>query len=1058
MCLCFKVFREIILHMYEFTRGAAWDYVIYSNLYCLLDMLRNHILLLIFCCFLFDICSAQNYNIETITAEDGLNASDIYDIHQDSKGYLWIATYGGGVSRYDGVEFTHFTTANGLADDKVLKIFEDRKGNIWFATYGGGVSCYENLHFKTYNEHTGLAGNIVNDIAEDKDGNLWFACNGKGISRFNGTTITSYPGNNDLDLRSALCLAADHTGKIWIGRDVAGVAVFDGKRFSLVSNPALAYSVWDIAEDVKGRIWFGMYGGGASSFDGKTFVNYNDKNGLDNNIVYSVFEDKQGKLWFGTDGGGANIFDGKTFSYINKSNGLSHDRVRCIRSDSEGNIWLGTEGGVCKFPGKAFVNYNQCGSLPDDNILSLFEDRSGNLWVGTFDQGVSLLSLPGDNSLNLDLVKRYTTENGLSHNRVWKIMTDSKDRTWFGTARGLCMLKDNKISMMDCGLASHTSVYALMEDHSGRVWVGTDRGLHAYENGICTKYTITDGRNDRIRSLVEDRNGNIWIGTYSGGVIRYDGKNFLAVNGVKALKNAIVYDIKIDDNDCIWFATYGQGIVRYDPERHVFNTFAHPQGLSSNAVFLLVPDSAGCIWVGTTRGLDKLSLHDLLKGNIEFSHYGFKEGFKGVECNQAAGIRGMNGNVWFGTKNGLIRYITGEDNKSHLEPRLHIRDIRLFYEKENWEKYSDGIDKQTGLPINLVLPYNKNHLTFNFTGISFTNSMQVKYRFRLKDFDENWSPESNVSHAVYSNLPPGHYTFEVMACNSYGIWTRQPLLFSFTIRPPFWRTDIAYITFVLIVAGIFFTVVKLRTRSLEREKSMLTAEISKRKIVETKLTETNKELETFMYKASHDIRAPLSSTMGLINLTKQENNREQVRGYIGMIENSIKRLDALLLDILETARIKTGNAQYERINWENLVHDILTPYVPAVVKMEFEVVIQSARSFYSDRRLIDTMLRNLIDNSINYSRREATNRYVRIHVADSEKGVLIRVEDNGIGISAEVRDHVFDMFYRGTEVSKGTGLGLYIVKNIVDRLEGTIKLESVPGSGTKIIIYLPSRN
>ena len=280
-----------------------------------------------------------------------------------------------------------------------------------------------------------------------------------------------------------------------------------------------------------------------------------------------------------------------------------------------------------------------------------------------------------------------------------------------------------------------------------------------------------------------------------------------------------------------------------------FITYTDQDGLSSNIIYLMVFDNDENLWVGTEKGLDKITLN----GNRQITsikHYGKLEGFAGIETNQNAVFKDQQGNLWFGTIKGVTKYNPKADKINSIEPRTHITGIRLFFENVNWSLINDTSDYyklQSGqavkaefdsitrwyhLPVNLKLPYYTNHLTFDFIGISYKIPEKVKYQFMLEGLDKDWSPVTSKSEAIYSSIRPGKYTFKVISCNNDGVWNQDPDSFSFVITPPFWQTWWFY--FFCSIAGIsgIFGFIKIREQKLQKAK----------KILENKVTERTKEL------------------------------------------------------------------------------------------------------------------------------------------------------------------------------------------------------------------------
>lgn len=274
-----------------------------------------------------------------------------------------------------------------------------------------------------------------------------------------------------------------------------------------------------------------------------------------------------------------------------------------------------------------------------------------------------------------------------------------------------------------------------------------------------TQFTTKDGlADDIVRSIVEDKKGNLWFGVYGEGIVRYT-PTYLTLE-------------KTGGND---------------ESDGSFLEFSSKNGLCDDTVVSMSLDDDDNLWIGTEKGISRLNIKQFDEtGRVEFKNYGREEGFTGIECIHNSMCQDSKGNMWFGTLRGAIQYNPRDDRPNQLEPLTRITNLRLFFKDVDWSTYADKFGSN-GLPVGLKLPYNRNHIIFDFMGISLSNPNKVRYQYKLEGFDTVWSPVHKETHATYSNLPPGKYTFNVKACNGDGVWNKEPVNFSFEITPPFWR-------------------------------------------------------------------------------------------------------------------------------------------------------------------------------------------------------------------------------------------------------------------------------
>ena len=864
---------------------------------------------------------SQQYNFSNYSVEQGLAQSTVYSICEDSRGYLWFGTFGGGASRFDGSNFVNFTTDDGLGNNQLYKIIEDSKGNLWFGTRDGGVCKYDGKKFRQFTENDGLSGNTIRAILEDSHGLMWFGSDGGGISKYDGKKFTNFTVNNGLASNRIYSIMEDSKGNLWFAT-YSGVSMFDGKIFTTFdeNNGLTNTTVRTIIEDRAGNIWIGTFGGGVFKHtpddvgqSSPKFIDYSEKVGLQNKKVMSIIEDSDSNLWFGTLGGGVSMYNGDFFINYTEREGIGNNNIMSIMEDSYGNMWFGTfGGGVSMLGGKTFIHCTVESGLNDNNVQSIIEDRYGNMWFGTFSGGVSMFD--GTDITN------FTEKNGFCYNNAFSIIEDRKGNLWFGTnGGGVCKYDGtNFYNLTTTNGLSSNQVWTIIEDNSGNLWFGT------YGNGICmydgvkfTTYTDKEGLVDNsIFSIIEDRSGNIWIGTYGGlsrltrefdadsgkisGVTftNYTKKDGLLSNQIRSLVEDSSPN-KSGQAGNIWIGTYGGGVnklVLSDNEKSApsISYITKKDGLGSNNIYLMIFDDMGNLWTGGEKGIDRIEFNS--EGNVKnIKHYGKLEGFAGVECTNNAVCKDNKGNLWFGTINGVSKYNPNEDIADTIEPKTYITSLRLFFKEVDWadltpnpspvgegskshpsgegskslplgvdlgEVKFDGITKWYHLPVNLVLPYYQNHLTFEFIGINMRSLEEVRYQWKLEGFDEEWSPITYKNEATYSNIPHGEYTFKVKACNKDGVWNAQPTTYCFiTILPPFWKTWWFRTLLLVIVSLVIFGYIKRRERNLQKQKKVLeikveerTAEIREKNVVlqqqkeeiqvqAEKLEITNEELE-----------------------------------------------------------------------------------------------------------------------------------------------------------------------------------------------------------------------
>lgn len=834
---------------------------------------------------------SQQYNFMRYSIEEGLSRSGVYDIFEDSRGFLWAATEGGGIDRFDGKDFINYNTSNGLPSNVIRCIYEDRDGNMWFGTEGKGVVRFDGSQFMNYtvsNTNGGISHNTIRDVVQDVEGNMWFATFGGGICKFNPSTyqfevIGADKGMPHNKIRSLL---KDSHGNIWIGTD-GGLVFYNGSKLeTITTKEGLPNNrILCIYEDGSKSIWIGTPKGVAKyQGKGKGFKIYTDKDGLIHKRVRSITQDNNGDMWFGTREG-ASRFDGANFVNFTEHQGLSNNRIRSILFDSAGNLWLGTFfGGIAKYSNDTFAHFKEKDGLPSHQVYALYPAKEKNsIYMGTF-EGLTQLFLKDDGMI--ETVKNFTSETGIPQEKINSLLLDSDDVLWMGTDNGIHLYDGKDVTTIGAsfGLAG-LEVNTIYQENEQSFWVATMKGASHLmkKEGFTTSFDINhDLIGNAVYSVFKDSNGYLWFGHADGEVtiVRADFANTFTLPD--ASHNVI--QIVEDTLDRVWVATEGDGIYAIPvfkamPDSLVARNYKMKDGLNSNFINLMVIDEIGNIWAGTEKGVDKIKINE--DGSIkEIKHFGREEGFIGIETNKNAVTIDKQGQIWFGTIKGATRYSYLTRNKNNKESRTHIIDIQVNQEPVQWDKKIYEVEAKDWfqIPDKPTLPYNQNNLTFTFTGINLRMPTKVLYKWKLKGLDHEWSKPSIHTEITYSNLPSGEYTFMVNSCNEDRVWNKEPAMFNFIVEAPFWRTYWFYGSIVIGTYLLFFAFFKWRTKRLLVAKQKLEKLVQDRTI---EIREKNVTLE--------QQKEELNTTLEQVQLQKET------------IEEEREKTESLLLNILPKA-------------------------------------------------------------------------------------------------------------------------------------------------------------
>ncbi|MCK4677653.1 MAG: SpoIIE family protein phosphatase [Bacteroidales bacterium] len=753
-----------------------------------------------------------NINMKYLDVDQGMISPGVSSILEDSQGNLWFGTYAGGLSMYNGVTFTHFTLKEGVKHKDVRSILEDSHGNLWFAS-NMGVSMYNGETFTHFTEKEGLSNNDVKSILEDSHGNLWFGTNG-GVSMYNGETFTHFTEKEGLSDNRILSILEDSQGNLWFGTGGGGVSKYDGETFThFTEKEGLSNNeVWSSLEDSHGNLWFGT-NGGVSMYNGETFTHFTEKEGLSYNWILSILEDSHGNLWFGTNSG-VSMYNSETFTHFIEKEGLSNNYVWSILEDSNGNLWFGTKGGgVSMYNGETFTHFTEKEGLSDNRILSILEDRQGNLWFGTWGGGVSMY--------NGETFTHFTKKEGLSNNYIRSIL----------------------------------------EDSHGNLWFASNMGVSMYNGETFTHFTEKEGlSNNEVWSSLEDSHGNLWFGIRGGGVSMYNGKTFTHFTEKEGLCENYVLSILEDSYGNLWFSTWGRGMIMYNGES--FTYFTEKEGLINNYVWSILEDNDNNIWLGTTIGLNRLVFRQGSISGIENSlsalgvnpiihTYSVQDGLKSMTFNFNSALLDSKNRIWWGSRKSLTMLDMNNFKIPSESPAIHLNrieineefaDYRHLKDSASIEMKFDSVARFYNYPLNLKLPYNRNHLTFHFSAIDWSAPHKIKYSYKMEGSNDNWSLPTTETTADYRNMPYGTFTFKVRAIGAAQKWS-DTFEYTFTIRPPWWFTWLARTGYGIAALLLILGIVRWRTAKLKQRQKELEQTVKDRTV---EISEKNEELNLYV--------------------------------------------------------------------------------------------------------------------------------------------------------------------------------------------------------------------
>jgi ligand-binding sensor domain-containing protein len=638
--------------------------------------------------------------------------------------------------------------------------------------------------------------------------------------------------------------------------------------------------VYNIEIDSKGNAWFSTLNNGLLCYNFKTkFIKwFNLKNGLYNNSVFITKEFSKDTMVIGTSEGLYYIINKKkivnalnkesniNFGIIdlitkdgniyasafnrgilqiknsiikkiyNQKNGLSKNAVRCILIDKENNLWIGTDGnGVYKKSNETFSYINKNQDLPEEYISYVYKDNE-DLWLSVKSNGLTRIT-KGITTNYFPNSKIKGTLIDVDINSIEKF----DNKMFFGTNTGLCYFKNEKFTLLEASGFKNKYILSLFKSNENILYIGTSEGLFEYSNGKINPVDVVNNFSKDsefiIYKIIEDKLSRILIATNIG-LIEYK-------NGIAKIISK-VDDTPINSLCCDIFNNYwiGTELGLYLLAKNELTPVLFEKKKMGYVNFTITKNGK-TIYVGTNNGLYKIKATDYYKQKEFIKHYTTEDGLLSLESNVNAAFIDEKNRLLVGTVKGLEIYSPSEDKLNNAAPNTKINSIKLFFGTENINYYCKG-DTNSALPQTLILPHNKNNLTFNFVGISFTSPEKVKYQYRLLGLEDNWSPITTKFEITYPSIPPGTYTFVVKSCNSDGVWNDTPSSYAFTINPPWYKTWWFYSACIIFVIGIVIVYNKQKVKKLIADRERLeqivnvrTLELRKEK---EKVEEINKEV------------------------------------------------------------------------------------------------------------------------------------------------------------------------------------------------------------------------
>ena len=1043
---------------------------------------------------------------ESWTVKDGLPVNSINTLLQDRTGYIWAATFDGLV-RFDGLRFTVFNSANseGLPSNRIIRLMEGRDGSLWLATEQSHIVRFRGGRFTNVAFETGKPQGVP-ALLVDSAGAVWVGTN-DGLWTVRRDTLVRV-GRGTLDA-SVTSIVQRRDGSLWVGTTDAGIfrVTSDSVVTKVVTDPALdADYVDQLFEDATGTLWIAAQRGvwswrqrmvqvkaprpllGATNVvqvraTGAVFAQAAPgvyRIDSDTAVLVSTPPSIGYSLWLWKDAdalwtvaGNDVLRDGRRVFTLPERRSIS-----TALFDREGSLWLGTDaGGLHRLKPALFTTYSVPEGVGYPNVYSTYADRSGAIWLGTWGKGASRVDPVTGRATVLRTLPGIVAVNSFYE--------DSAGVLWIATARSQGGVYACTPPAMRCRVEAprelgDRAVFALYGDARGHMWVGAAGLLLQYDGRTWTSFPPSSGAPEAtVRAFASTRDGALWMGTNGGGLARYGDGKFTSVRQADGLPSDLVRSLYQDADGWLWVGTEGRGLARLDPRlwgngrpttKPAIARIATKDGLFDEVIHQILEDDGGRLWMNTNRGIfwvPRAELNAFADGKVSRVHstaYTERDGIRNHEGNggvQPAGAKGLDGRLWFPTQDGVVVVDPANVRREQRAPPLVVE--RILAGGGSLRPERDSI----------ALRPNERDVQIEYTALTFLEPANVRFRYRLDPYDAGWVDVGNRRTAFYTKVPPGRYTFLVEASDAAGGWYEPGTRLAVQVLPRLWETSAFRWVLGAALGMLLFAVVRLREAHLRARAVQLERVVDERTAAlrerEHELADRNARLQSldhaktrFFANVSHELRTPLTLTIGpLEDLRTRAAGDPQVERWLDIALRNARRLLRLVNQILDVAKLEAGAMHLapRPLDLGPFARGVAAAFAPVADRKGIRLTVETIEALPGafDADAVEKILTNLLSNAIKFTPSGGT-----VHVALSKDGESARllVRDSGPGIPPDQIAHVFERFYQVDESTSrtqpGTGIGLSLVKELVELHGGTIAVESA-SAGTTFTATIPSR-
>lgn len=1047
-----------------------------------------------------------------IATEDGLNRFDgyqfkvyrnnsndsksisnnsIWSLFEDDLGYIWIGTKSGELNRYNSRKdiFERWKiVADGEIGNSITKIYISKKGVIWVGTYQSGLFRFDvksgdlqNWKYNPKNQKS-ISNNFVTDIYEDEEGTLWIGTY-NGLNKFipssdNNEFVKYFHNPTDENTLSSnlvwsITKSVFEIQSIWVGTS-NGLTSYnvDKDKFSRVSTFKIdsfqfGNSVSSVFEEKLNNqtiLWLSTYAGlvrlNLETGESTRFMKTEDDDAsIVSNEINRIIRDKSGVIWLATENG-LSSFTSKSLkfnSFFNSSGKKNHllnfprNSVKAIVSTADGTVYFGTASGIL-VKKKFESSVNRISQSSQYNVWSLAPGLSNDLWVGTYGQGLKNINLASGEIKSWE-IKSPTFETSAFDYIKSLHLTRNKNLLVGFWGGGLARLNPSngeyKIwinETNDPNSLSFNDVWAIHEDKLGRIWIGTNGG------GLNLAYRRAGLFNESADGkFIRFTKGKIKSGSINNNIYAICEPTF----GIESQEKSKTI-LWIGTSDGLTKMSIAASSDPYNlPDSSVeVEHYSSKHGLVDNSVKSILEDESGNLWIGTNSGIS--FFNTMTK---QFENYSEYDGLIGNESNFNSAVRLPDGLMFFGSDEGVNIFNQQMIKPSDYSPSVLLTDFQIFNKSvmvkdKSDEKFNISYAEE------ISLTHDQNVFSFQFAALDLNSPHSIQYAYKMEGFDKEWVYSGNRRFVTYTNLDPGEYTFKIKSTNSDGVWSENIKTLMVVITPPLWRTPFAYVFYVIIIiVGL------LAIRKFETNRSKLRNELRVREFEVKKQKELEVLKSRFFANLSHEFRTPLTLIRGPLEQLLENKAGENVNKYYEMIYRNSEKLQILIDQLLELTQLESAaiplKARKENLGimFQGLVSSFESLAKEKDVKLYFNLSNEVITAWI-DRDKLEKIINNLLSNAFKFTPEKGKISVTINKIEILEKSYAqVKISDSGIGIPEDKISRIFDRFFQVDDSQSrkfgGSGIGLALVKELVDLHRWDISVESKIGDGAIFLLNIP---